>query len=96
MNDTWTSLKFRAPSNFSNDEAEFTCQITNSEGIAKRAFKVTLKRDFGIYVAFGIAIGIIAIIFCFLLRYVYLTKVIYLFGIVYSIVNIKREKPRGL
>ena len=74
--ETWTSLKYRIPANFSDGE-DFTCQFTNSEGSASKTFKVALKSGFnaGIYVAIGIAVLVVVILASCLLRSIYLTKV---------------------
>lgn len=86
INGTLTSLKFVALSNFSSDGEEFTCLFTNSEGVARKTFKVQLLKSdpsTGIYatVGFGVVIGvviavviIVTLLSC-LIRSIYLTKV---------------------
>ena len=81
INETWTSLKFVASSNFSRDGEEFTCQFTNSLGIDRKTFRVSLLKsdlNVGIYAAIGIAVAIIVILLSCLIRNIYLMKVFYL------------------
>lgn len=67
-----------ASSNFNRDGEEFTCQFANSEGVARKTFKITLLKsglDAGLFTTIIIAIAIIVMLLSFLLKEIFQMKV---------------------